>query len=180
MTTKGGCMMLLYTDTAGLQGNYIPWGGAIPLWDAIIKSGLMDKLELLLDDAFYEGMTASELNDLLWSRPETVYEWLANDDRCSEAPKSDGKDCAAMRLYVDGLKGNYMPWGDAVPIWNAIERHGMIDKLEDFLDYMFPDGMTQTELNDFLGLAPELVCKWLISNLPPSNVVWLKPLNIIF
>lgn len=35
-----------------------------------------DELEAILEDAYPDGMDETELNDLLWFEPETVFEWL--------------------------------------------------------------------------------------------------------
>ena len=39
-----------------------------------------DELEAILEDAYPDGMDETELNDLLWFEPETVYEWLGIRD----------------------------------------------------------------------------------------------------
>lgn len=39
-----------------------------------------DELEAILEDAYPDGMDETELNDLLWFEPESVYEWLGIRD----------------------------------------------------------------------------------------------------
>ena len=39
-----------------------------------------DELEAILEDAYPDGIDETELNDLLWFEPETVYEWLGIGD----------------------------------------------------------------------------------------------------
>lgn len=54
-----------------------------------------------------------------------------------------------MRLYTDGLS-NYEPWSGAVDFYNEIVNAGKLDELEFALDEMYPEGMSETELNDLL------------------------------
>ena len=54
-----------------------------------------------------------------------------------------------MKLYTDGLS-NYEPWSGAVDFYNEIVNAGKLDELEFALDELYPDGMSETELNDLL------------------------------
>lgn len=56
--------------------NFEPWAGAKDTFQAIEDADKMDALEATLEDLYPDGMTDTELNDLLWFEPETVYEWL--------------------------------------------------------------------------------------------------------
>ena len=52
------------------------WSGAKETLERIQREGKCGLLEQILDDIHPDGMTETELNDLLWFEPETVYEWL--------------------------------------------------------------------------------------------------------
>ena len=52
------------------------WSGAKETLEKIQREGKCSLLEQILDDIYPDGMTETELNDLLWFEPETVYEWL--------------------------------------------------------------------------------------------------------
>lgn len=54
-----------------------------------------------------------------------------------------------MRLYTNGLS-SYEPWSGAVDFYNEIVEEGKLKELEDALDELYPDGMSETELNDLL------------------------------
>lgn len=56
------------------------WSGAKNTLNRICKEGLCEQLEFILDELYPNGMTKTELNDLLWFEPETVYEWLGISD----------------------------------------------------------------------------------------------------
>ena len=58
-----------------------------------------------------------------------------------------------MRIYTNF--SDFEPWSGAVEIWNKIKD---ADKLNDFeaeLDSIYPDGMSETELNDLLRFDSE-------------------------
>ena len=65
----------------GLSG-YTPWSGAKDTWDILKEFGKLDELESFIDDVYYdesrgEGVIGeTELNDLLWFEPESVYEYV--------------------------------------------------------------------------------------------------------
>lgn len=52
------------------------WSGAKRTLERVIDEGKCGLLEQILEDTYPEGMTETELNDLLWFEPETIYEWL--------------------------------------------------------------------------------------------------------
>ena len=52
------------------------WSGAKDTLDRIQREGKCAELENVLEELYPDGMTETELNDLLWFEPETVYEWL--------------------------------------------------------------------------------------------------------
>ena len=56
--------------------SFEAWSGAVPTLNRIIDEGKCEDLEFILDDFYPDGMTETELNDLLWFEPETVFEWL--------------------------------------------------------------------------------------------------------
>ena len=56
--------------------SFQAWGGAKDTLDRIQKEGKCCLLEQILEDTYPDGMTKTELNDLLWFDSESVYEWL--------------------------------------------------------------------------------------------------------
>ena len=52
------------------------WSGAKDTLERIQREGKCAELENILEELYPDGMTETELNDLLWFEPETVYEWL--------------------------------------------------------------------------------------------------------
>lgn len=52
------------------------WSGAVNTLDRIRREGKCGELESVLEESYPEGIDETELNDLLWFEPETVYEWV--------------------------------------------------------------------------------------------------------
>ena len=52
------------------------WSGAKETLERIQREGKCGLLEQILEDTYPDGMTETELNDLLWFDSESVYEWL--------------------------------------------------------------------------------------------------------
>ena len=71
---KGICPMKMTYDL-NLE-TFEAWSGAVSTLETIREAGACEQLEFILEDLYPEGMTETELNDLLWFEPETVFEWL--------------------------------------------------------------------------------------------------------
>ena len=56
--------------------SFEAWSGATDTLDRIQREGKCGELENILEELYPDGMTETELNDLLWFDSESVYEWL--------------------------------------------------------------------------------------------------------
>ena len=56
--------------------NFEAWSGAKETLERIQREGKCAELENVLEKLYPDGMTETELNDLLWFDSESVYEWL--------------------------------------------------------------------------------------------------------
>ena len=56
--------------------DYTPWQGAVATWSTIIDADMKDAFEQYLEDAYPDGLTMTELNDMLWFDGEQVLEDL--------------------------------------------------------------------------------------------------------
>lgn len=74
--------MKIYCDIS--LENFDYWSGAVDTAKHISEAGKWDALEAILEDLYPDGMTDTQLNDLLWFEPETVYEWLGISDEDEE------------------------------------------------------------------------------------------------
>ena len=60
--------------------QFKPWSGAVDTFNRIKEAELLSELESWLEELYPDGMTDTELNDLLWFDDETVYKWLCMTD----------------------------------------------------------------------------------------------------
>ena len=74
--------MRIYSETS--LENFEAWSGAVDTLDRVREAGKCDELESILEDLYPDGMSETELNDLLWFEPETVYEWLGIEEEEEE------------------------------------------------------------------------------------------------
>ena len=74
--------MRIYSDTS--LENFEAWSGAVDTLDRVREAGKCEELESILEDLYPDGMSETELNDLLWFEPETVYEWLGIEEEEEE------------------------------------------------------------------------------------------------
>ena len=56
--------------------SFQAWSGAKDTLNRIQREGKCAELENILEELYPDGMTETELNDLLWFDSESVYEWL--------------------------------------------------------------------------------------------------------
>ena len=56
--------------------SFNPWAGAIDIWEILKAADKLEELDFLLEDAYPDGITATELNDLLWFESDWIYEML--------------------------------------------------------------------------------------------------------
>lgn len=56
--------------------SFQAWSGAVDTLERIQREGKCAELENVLEELYPNGMTETELNDLLWFDSESVYEWL--------------------------------------------------------------------------------------------------------
>ena len=70
--------MKIYSET-NLE-NFEAWSGAVDTLDRVREAGKCDELESILEELYPDGMSETELNDLLWFEPETVFEWLGIEE----------------------------------------------------------------------------------------------------
>lgn len=78
----------LYVDIS----EYSPWSGAIDTWQLIADNDKIDELESYLEDSYPDGLSLTELNDILWFEPEDVLEALGISEN-DEDDEDDVDEC---------------------------------------------------------------------------------------
>lgn len=69
--------------------EYEPWSGAIETWEKIEKADKIEDLDFLLEDIYPEGLTKTELNDLLWFEADWVLEQLGLDEEVDDTVEDE-------------------------------------------------------------------------------------------
>ena len=66
--------MKVITETS--LERFEAWSGAVDTKNLIISLGLEEEFELLIDELYPEGLTDTQLNDLLWFEEDWILETL--------------------------------------------------------------------------------------------------------
>ena len=74
--------MLIVEERA--LSEFKAWSGAVETREKIIEAGLEEEFERLIDDCYPEGITSTQLNDILWFDSEWVYESLGMTEEDEE------------------------------------------------------------------------------------------------
>lgn len=53
--------------------NFDAWCGARDTLNTLIENGVCDDLENILEEEYPDGLTETQLNDILWFEPEWCY-----------------------------------------------------------------------------------------------------------
>ena len=112
------------------------WSGAVETLERIRDEGKTGELESMLEELYPDGMSETDLNDLLWFDSDTVYEWLGmktdeeleqeeqeKKEQLEEAEKAETfdefcdvfSDCENCPLYdsKEECESAYKKWRDA-------------------------------------------------------------------
>ena len=123
--------------------SFEAWSGAVDTLNRIIAEGKCDELEAMLEELYPDGMTDTQLNDLLWFEPETVFEWLGI--RTEEEIRSELKEAMEeleelKQNYADECEDEDMTDEEKSELWesdyadDAAELEEQISELEEELE----------------------------------------------
>ena len=73
----------------GLE-EFNAWSGAVTTKERIIEEGKEREFEDLIEECYPEGLTDTELNDLLWFEDEWLFESLGIVDEEEEEEEEEG------------------------------------------------------------------------------------------
>ena len=69
--------MKIYTEDLS---DYRAWSGAVNTYNTIEEHDKLEELEQLIDELYPDGLSFTELNDLLWFDSEFIFEQLGIQD----------------------------------------------------------------------------------------------------
>ncbi len=67
--------MKVYNDNLTLR-NFDAWSGAVETKEAIINEGKAEQFDNLIEELYPDGLTDTQLNDLLWFEEDWIFEML--------------------------------------------------------------------------------------------------------
>ena len=67
--------MKVYNNNLSLR-NFDAWSGAVDTKETIIDAGKEKEFDFLIDELYPDGLTETELNDLLWFEEDWLFEML--------------------------------------------------------------------------------------------------------
>ena len=123
--------------------DFKAWGGAINTLDRIIAEDKCDELEAILDDLYPDGITETELNDLLWFDDETVLGWLGirtESEIRSELAEAKEELEEFKQNYADDCEDEDMTVEEKIKLWKSnyeddvLELEEKISELEKELE----------------------------------------------
>ena len=126
--------MLTITKTMDIY-DYEPWSGAVYTYERIAREGKLDELDGALEEVYPEGIDETELNDLLWFEPETVYEWLGmrTETEIREEIEEAEAHLTEISDEIDDLRSDFeyesdeMTEEEAAELWNAEYAEKLVD-----------------------------------------------------
>lgn len=77
------------------------WSGGQDTLDRIINNGLTNAFEVMLDECYPDGMTETQLNDLLRFESDWIYESLGLETESSLREKIEDVECQIEDLKED-------------------------------------------------------------------------------
>lgn len=66
-----------------------------------------------------------------------------------------------MRIYREATLWEFEPWSGAVATLNRIKELDKVDEVQEMLEDLYPEGLSETELNDFLWFDDDTIADWL-------------------
>ena len=69
--------------------DYKPWSGAVDTWNKIQEANKIDELDAMLEEVYPDGLTMTELNDILWFDSDWVLSGLGIIEEVEESLTED-------------------------------------------------------------------------------------------
>ena len=107
--------------------DFEPWSGAVDTYERIEREGKLGELDDVLDEVYPDGIDETELSDLLWFEPETVYEWLGmrTESEIREEIEEAEAHLAEISEEIYDLKSDFddesdeMTEAEAAELWES-------------------------------------------------------------
>lgn len=104
--------------------DFEPWSGAVNTYERIEREGKLDELDSLLPDMFSkDDVEETELNDLLWFEPDTVYELvgLPTESEIRDDIEYINERVEDEESFIEILEGELLECEEGTGKWQDIE-----------------------------------------------------------
>ena len=123
--------------------DFEPWSGAVNTYERLERNDKLNDLEGLLPEIFgRDDIEETELNDLLWFEPDTVYEMvgLKTESEIEEEIEETESEIKYITEYIDTLEEEIQlyeqgseEWQDAMStlVGYKLDLENLYDRLEE-------------------------------------------------
>lgn len=104
--------------------DFEPWSGAVNTYERLEREGKLDELDSLLPDMFSkDDVEETELNDLLWFEPNTVYELvgLQTESEIRDDIEYINERVEDEESFIEILEGELLECEEGTGKWQDIE-----------------------------------------------------------
>lgn len=104
--------------------DFEPWSGAVNTYERLKREGKLDELDSLLPDMFgKDDVEETELNDLLWFEPDTVYELvgLQTESEIRDDIEYINERVEDEESFIEILEGELLECEEGTGKWQDIE-----------------------------------------------------------
>lgn len=117
--------------------EYKPWSGAVDTYELIEDAGKLDDLEAYLEECYPDGITAGQINDILWFDSDQILSYLDLGDT-----EEDEEVDESLKEYW-WEDDDPMNWSDKEPlVYSCYYNYELLGYLE--YPYMGPEGYPTT------------------------------------
>ena len=72
-----------------ILANFDAWSGAKDTKETILNNNKGDEFDFLIEDLYPDGLTDTQLNDILWFEPDWCYEMLGIKEEEEEEEETE-------------------------------------------------------------------------------------------
>lgn len=118
--------------------DFKPWSGAVNTYRRLERNNKLNDLEWVLPELFDGDIEETELNDLLWFEPDTVYEMvgLKTESDIKEEIEETESEIGYITEYLDTLEEDIQEYEQGSEEWQDATSNlaGYRLDLEDLYD----------------------------------------------
>lgn len=103
--------------------DFKPWSGAVNTYERLERNNKLNDLEWLLPELFNGDVEETELNDLLWFEPNTVYELvgLQTESEIRDDIEYINERVEDEESFIEILEGELLECEEGTGKWQDIE-----------------------------------------------------------